>query len=225
MKDCIKELRFDDKQVIFQHVMVILQEPDGVQDDVVEVQRPGLPQAFFVLGIQLGDFLRWPGGMKISAWWGTTTSPSTASVEPPSRTSSPSRTSTRAAVPSAWSIQLGDFLQPEVAGGIALPGEIRRQLELILGPGNCGQHRAGGELPWTIIAITFTNKAAGELKARLEKMLGPSARDVWASTFHSACVRILRRDIGGARWSCPTPPPPAAAGDLRWPAPPFAAPG
>ncbi len=49
--------------------------------------------------------------------------------------------------------------------------------------------------PWTIIAITFTNKAAGELKNRLEKMLGPAARDVWASTFHSACVRILRRDI------------------------------
>ena len=49
--------------------------------------------------------------------------------------------------------------------------------------------------PWTIIAITFTNKAAGELKDRLEKMLGPAARDVWASTFHSACVRILRRDI------------------------------
>ena len=49
--------------------------------------------------------------------------------------------------------------------------------------------------PWTIIAITFTNKAAGELKDRLEKMLGTSARDVWASTFHSACVRILRRDI------------------------------
>ncbi len=49
--------------------------------------------------------------------------------------------------------------------------------------------------PWTIIAITFTNKAAGELKDRLAKMLGPSANDVWASTFHSACVRILRRDI------------------------------
>ncbi len=49
--------------------------------------------------------------------------------------------------------------------------------------------------PWSIIAITFTNKAAGELKDRLEKMLGPAARDVWASTFHSACVRILRRDI------------------------------
>lgn len=49
--------------------------------------------------------------------------------------------------------------------------------------------------PWRIIAITFTNKAAEELKARLEKMLGSSALDIWASTFHSACVKILRRDI------------------------------
>ena len=48
---------------------------------------------------------------------------------------------------------------------------------------------------WRIIAITFTNKAAGEMKARLEKMLGESARDIWAMTFHSACARILRRDI------------------------------
>ena len=48
--------------------------------------------------------------------------------------------------------------------------------------------------PWRILAITFTNKAAGELKERLERMLGPEARDIWASTFHSACVRILRRD-------------------------------
>ncbi|OUN82959.1 ATP-dependent DNA helicase PcrA [Flavonifractor sp. An52] len=50
-------------------------------------------------------------------------------------------------------------------------------------------------VPWSILAITFTNKAAGELKERLERMLGPNANDVWASTFHSACVRILRRDI------------------------------
>ena len=50
-------------------------------------------------------------------------------------------------------------------------------------------------MPWSIIAITFTNKAAGELKERLERMLGPAANDVWASTFHSACVKILRRDI------------------------------
>lgn len=49
--------------------------------------------------------------------------------------------------------------------------------------------------PWRMIAITFTNKAADELKARLERMLGPEANDIWAMTFHSACVRILRRDI------------------------------
>ena len=49
--------------------------------------------------------------------------------------------------------------------------------------------------PWSIIAITFTNKAANELKDRLETMLGEEARDVWAMTFHSACCRILRRDI------------------------------
>ena len=49
--------------------------------------------------------------------------------------------------------------------------------------------------PWNIIAITFTNKAANELKDRLERMLGPQARDVWAMTFHSACCRILRKHI------------------------------
>ncbi len=49
--------------------------------------------------------------------------------------------------------------------------------------------------PWQIIAITFTNKAAGELKERLKAMLGDEGDEVWASTFHSACVRILRRDI------------------------------
>lgn len=45
-----------------------------------------------------------------------------------------------------------------------------------------------------ILAITFTNKAADELKTRLSNMLGEAGADVWASTFHSACVRILRRD-------------------------------
>lgn len=47
--------------------------------------------------------------------------------------------------------------------------------------------------PWEILAITFTNKAANELKARLAKHLGDAANDIWASTFHSACSRILRR--------------------------------
>lgn len=49
--------------------------------------------------------------------------------------------------------------------------------------------------PWNIIAITFTNKAANELKQRLSNVLGEQAMDVWAMTFHSACCRILRRDI------------------------------
>lgn len=48
--------------------------------------------------------------------------------------------------------------------------------------------------PYRILAITFTNKAAGELKNRLSAMLGQAGQDVNASTFHSACVRILRRD-------------------------------
>lgn len=50
--------------------------------------------------------------------------------------------------------------------------------------------------PWQILAITFTNKAAGELKERLVKFIGPEAEDIWASTFHSACVKILRRNAG-----------------------------
>ena len=49
--------------------------------------------------------------------------------------------------------------------------------------------------PWSILAITFTNKAANEMKERLSMMLGPEAQDIWAMTFHSACCRILRRDI------------------------------
>lgn len=49
--------------------------------------------------------------------------------------------------------------------------------------------------PYNILAITFTNKAAAELKSRLEKKLGCEGGDVFASTFHSACVKFLRRDI------------------------------
>ncbi|MEA2719493.1 MAG: ATP-dependent helicase UvrD/PcrA, partial [Candidatus Eremiobacteraeota bacterium] len=48
--------------------------------------------------------------------------------------------------------------------------------------------------PDRILAVTFTNKAAGEMKARLERMVGAPARDLWVGTFHSMCVRMLRRD-------------------------------
>lgn len=50
-------------------------------------------------------------------------------------------------------------------------------------------------LPWHILAITFTNKAAREMKERVAKLLGEAGNDVWVSTFHALCVRILRRDI------------------------------
>ena len=49
--------------------------------------------------------------------------------------------------------------------------------------------------PWSVLAVTFTNKAANELRERLDAFGIEGARDVWALTFHSACVRILRRDI------------------------------
>lgn len=52
-----------------------------------------------------------------------------------------------------------------------------------------------GARPWEILAITFTNKAAGEMKERVEKLVGVHAHEMWVTTFHSACVRILRRDI------------------------------
>ncbi len=52
-----------------------------------------------------------------------------------------------------------------------------------------------GIKPWNILAITFTNKAAREMKERVEKLVGADAQDMWISTFHSTCVRILRREI------------------------------
>ena len=49
--------------------------------------------------------------------------------------------------------------------------------------------------PWNILAITFTNKAANEMKERVEKLVGDVAKDMWIGTFHSICVRILRKQI------------------------------
>lgn len=49
--------------------------------------------------------------------------------------------------------------------------------------------------PWSILAITFTNKAAREMQERVAQLVGPAGADIWVSTFHSMCVRILRKDI------------------------------
>ena len=60
--------------------------------------------------------------------------------------------------------------------------------------------RAGSIRPWNILAITFTNKAADQLKERIKRAVGPEGGDVFASTFHSACVRFLRRDADRLGW-------------------------
>ena len=75
-------------------------------------------------------------------------------------------------------------------------GADEQSLALIKEGGEEARHLAAVSpvAPWRILAITFTNKAAGELKNRLAAMLGEQAEDIWACTFHSACVRILRRD-------------------------------
>ena len=73
-------------------------------------------------------------------------------------------------------------LEDAAAGRTSMTDDIRRM---------CAVDPAA---PWQVLAITFTNKAADELKSRLEAKLGETGRDVWALTFHGTCVRILRRD-------------------------------
>ncbi len=97
--------------------------------------------------------------------------------------------------------QLVEGLNPEQCEAVTYEGSA---LLIIAGAGS-GKTRvlthrvahllAGGRAkPHEILAITFTNKAAGEMRGRVEALVGPEARSMWVSTFHAACVRVLRRE-------------------------------
>jgi len=90
------------------------------------------------------------------------------------------------------SLEIPDVVTEDDVRFLESLNDTASDADLIRADWLCGLEPA---VPWSIIAITFTNKAANELKDRLASKLGEEARDVWTMTFHSACCRILRRDI------------------------------
>ena len=92
------------------------------------------------------------------------------------------------AATSAYVPENAELLIPEMRA--SLNGGNKAQISETLQ--KCAVNRV---FPYRVLCITFTNKAANEFKARLESALGPQAQDIWAGTFHSICVRILRRSI------------------------------
>ncbi|MBC7299042.1 MAG: UvrD-helicase domain-containing protein, partial [Demequina sp.] len=104
-------------------------------------------------------------------------------------------------IASAGSSPLIEGLNPEQAQAVVYDGPA---LLIFAGAGS-GKTRvlthriahlleSGRARPHEVLAITFTNKAAAEMRARVQALVGPEARQMWVSTFHSACVRMLRRD-------------------------------
>lgn len=102
-------------------------------------------------------------------------------------------------------VRFGKAYQSDVIYGTPTEEDVT-ELENLARHGGVPSSRLAGMLrvdavrPWNILAITFTNKAAGELKSRLADMLGADAEEITASTFHSACVRILRREAERLGW-------------------------
>ncbi len=92
-------------------------------------------------------------------------------------------------VKDAW---LGEIDEMERLLEVGSTDEIREYLK---------RFSVNAPKPWNILCLTFTNKAAKEFKERLEKLLGGDAGDIWAGTFHSICVRILRREINKIGYS------------------------